>query len=125
MTQGVITFLLAFAEGVPQTAVASLEDGSKTYVGASDLNVRSEPRSVSELTKRIVVTVLGATLIVGAILIVPLPGPWSFLVTIAGLAVLASEYDWAEDALDWAKLKYKRAKERIQARRRARREAQS
>ncbi|MQB01050.1 MAG: hypothetical protein GEU78_12280 [Actinobacteria bacterium] len=125
MTDGAIHFLLLFSELIPDAAVATLEDGEESHLSRPHLHVRAEPRSVSQLTKRILVTLLGVTLIVGAILIVPLPGPWSFLVTIAGLAVLASEYDWAEDALDWVKLKYKRAKQKIKARRKARSEAQS
>lgn len=125
MTEGVIHFLLLFSEWIPDGAVAILEDGEESHLDTPDLDVRTEPRSVSELTKRVVVTLLGVMLIITAILIVPLPGPWSFLLTIAGLAILASEYDWAEDALDWARLKYKRAREKIRARRKARSEAQS
>jgi uncharacterized protein (TIGR02611 family) len=124
MTEGVIRFLLLVGERVPETAEVTLGEGKGSFDGDPDLGVRSEPRSVSELTKRIIVTVIGVTLILGAIVIIPLPGPWSFLVTIAGLAILASEYDWAEDALDWVRLKYQRARNKIRARRRARHEAQ-
>jgi hypothetical protein len=46
-----------------------------------------------------------------------LPGPWSFVVTIAGLAILASEYDWARDALAWSKDRYKAVSNKIKARR--------
>lgn len=125
MAEGVIRFLLLVAERVPEQATVTLGEGQGSFDGKPDLAVRAEPRSVRELTKRIVVTVLGIALILGAIVIIPLPGPWSFLVTIAGLALLASEYDWAEDALDWVRTKYKRARDKIRARRRARREAQS
>ena len=123
MTQGAIQFLLMFAERVPETAEATLEDGQRVPNGKPDLDVRTEPRSVSELTKRILVTVLGVAVIISALLIIPLPGPWSFLLVIAGLALLATEYDWAEDALDWSKAKYQAAKAKIRARRQARNQA--
>jgi uncharacterized protein (TIGR02611 family) len=124
MAEGAIRFLLLVAERVPKEAIVTLGEGEGSFDGEPDLEVRSETRSVGELTRRILVTVLGVTLILGAIVIIPLPGPWSFLITIAGLAILASEYDWAEDALDWFRLKYKRARDKIRARREARRQAQ-
>lgn len=124
MAEGVIRFLLLVAERVPKAAAVTLGEGQGSFDGRPHLAVQAEPRSVRELTKRIIVTVLGVALILGAIVIIPLPGPWSFLVTIAGLAILASEYDWAEDALDWVRTKYKRARDKIRARRQARREAE-
>ena len=74
-------------------------------------------RTITDHTRRILVTVLGVALIVGAIVIIPLPGPWSFIVTIAGLAILASEYDWARDALAWSKERYQAVSNKIKARR--------
>lgn len=53
-------------------------------------------------TKRIVVLVIGLALVVGGIALLVLPGP-GLLVIIAGLAVLASEFAWAEHLLDKAK----------------------
>jgi hypothetical protein len=41
---------------------------------------------------------------------------------IGGLAILASEYDWAEDIMNWTKEKTRRAKERLKARRRTSKE---
>ena len=125
MTENAIRFLLLFGERVPESAEARLEDGGKSFEASHTLNVQPEQLTPAELTKRILVTILGVVLIVGAPVIAILPGPWSILLVIAGLAILATEYDWAEDALDWAKTKYNRAKERIRARRRARRQAQS
>jgi hypothetical protein len=52
-------------------------------------------------------TLIGIALIVIAVLIGFLPGPWSIPLVIAGLAVLAREYDWAKDLLEWFKDKQK------------------
>lgn len=52
--------------------------------------------------KRIVVFVVGVILVVGGIAMLVLPGP-GIVVVIAGLAVLATEFAWAEWALDKAK----------------------
>jgi uncharacterized protein (TIGR02611 family) len=59
-------------------------------------------RFIGRSGKRIAVTVLGfAVLIAGAIMMVT-PGP-GVLVIVAGLAILATEWAWAERALDRAK----------------------
>jgi hypothetical protein len=72
-----------------------------------------------QLTKRIVITAAGIVLVVAGAVITPIPGPWSLPLLLAGLAVLASEYDWARDVLDWAKETSRRARERLRARRAA------
>ena len=53
-------------------------------------------------SKRIVVFVIGVALLAGGLAMLVLPGP-GLLVIIAGLAVLATEFVWAEVALDKAK----------------------
>jgi uncharacterized protein (TIGR02611 family) len=53
-------------------------------------------------TKRIVVLVIGLALVAGGVALLVLPGP-GLLVIIAGLAVLATEFAWAETMLDRAK----------------------
>lgn len=73
-------------------------------------------RTPMEIAKRVVLTVIGVALIIVGIVIIPLPGPWSFVLNIAGLAVLAREYDWADDLLDWTKVKFTQAKERVRRR---------
>jgi len=60
-------------------------------------------------TKRIVIFVVGVALILLGIALIPLPGPFSIPLMIAGLAVLATEYVWAEKALDTVKDKAKQA----------------
>jgi uncharacterized protein (TIGR02611 family) len=82
-----------------------------------DVNVNLKKRSVAGHTKRIVVTIIGLAILLFGITIIPLPGPWSAPLIIAGLAILASEYDWAEDIMNWTKDKTRRARERLKARR--------
>ncbi|MGH9136302.1 MAG: PGPGW domain-containing protein [Acidimicrobiales bacterium] len=55
-------------------------------------------------TKRVVILVIGAALVVGGAAMLVLPGP-GLLVIIAGLAVLATEFAWAAVLLDRAKEK--------------------
>ena len=52
--------------------------------------------------KRLVVLVLGATVLGAGVAMLVLPGP-GILVIVLGLAILASEFAWAERALDKAK----------------------
>ncbi len=60
-------------------------------------------------TKRIVIFVVGVALVLLGVALIPLPGPFSIPLMIAGLAVLAPEYVWAEKALDTVKDKAKQA----------------
>lgn len=85
-----------------------------------DVEVDMVKQSVPQMVRRLALTTLGAALIVAAILIVPLPGPWSFVLSIAGLAVLSREYDWAKDLLEWTKEKYQLAREKLTERKRGR-----
>jgi uncharacterized protein (TIGR02611 family) len=94
---------------------AARRRGQFTPHGEVDVNVKR--RSVAGHTKRIIVTVLGLAILLFGIAIIPLPGPWSAPLIIGGLAILASEYDWAEDIRSWTKDKTRRAKERLKARR--------
>jgi Putative transmembrane protein (PGPGW) len=83
------------------------------------LSITRRKLSPMQLTKRIVITAAGIVLVVAGAVITPIPGPWSLPLLLAGLAVLASEYDWARDVLDWAKETSRRARERLRARRAA------
>jgi uncharacterized protein (TIGR02611 family) len=53
-------------------------------------------------SKRMAVAVLGAVLVVAGLAMLVLPGP-GLLVVVAGLAVLATEFVWAERMLDYTK----------------------
>ena|SRR5689334_9384397 len=62
--------------------------------------------------KRIAVTVAGGVVILVGIAMLVLPGP-GLLVIIAGLAILATEYVWAERLLRMAKERATQAKDKV------------
>ena len=66
--------------------------------------------------KRIGISIAGGALVVAGLLMLLLPGP-GLLVIIAGLAILATEYVWAQRALNYAKGKASRAKDKLTRRR--------
>ena len=110
-------FLRQFANRAPKPRRSLSKADAETFKPHEVIEVTQEKRSALGQTKRIVVTIIGVALIVFAGLIIPLPGPWSILLTIAGLAVLATEYDWAKDLSDFFKDKYEAARTKIRARR--------
>lgn len=68
-------------------------------------------RVIMQSRKRIAVLVIGLALVLGGIALLVLPGP-GLLVIIAGLAVLATEFAWAERLLDQAKDQAAKAKDK-------------
>ncbi len=63
-------------------------------------------------TKRIIVTVVGFTVLFIGIAMIILPGP-AFIVIPLGLAILAGEFVWAKKLLDKVKSGVKGAKDSI------------
>lgn len=59
-------------------------------------------RFIWQNSKRIAVFVVGVVLLLGGLVMLVTPGP-GFVLIIAGLAVLATEFVWAERMLDKAK----------------------
>ncbi len=55
--------------------------------------------------KRITVGIIGGVVLVVGIIAIPYPGP-GWLIVFAGLGILATEFEWARRALDFAKGKY-------------------
>jgi len=55
-----------------------------------------------DLTYRVVVAVIGSAVVVGGIVLIPLPGP-GWLIVFGGLAILATEFAWAGRLLDFAR----------------------
>ncbi|MDQ4143710.1 MAG: PGPGW domain-containing protein [Actinomycetota bacterium] len=110
-------FLRHFARQAPSPSRALSGPDKEGFEPHEDVEVTPQRRSALGQTRRILVTVIGLALIVVATLIIPLPGPWSILLTIAGLAVLATEYDWAQDLSDFLRDKYEDARRKIKARR--------
>jgi uncharacterized protein (TIGR02611 family) len=71
-------------------------------------------------SKRIAVFVIGVALVLLGIALIPLPGPFSIPLMLAGLAVLATEFVWAERMLDQVKDKTKQAGDVVKRRLRRR-----
>jgi uncharacterized protein (TIGR02611 family) len=70
-----------------------------------DLNPLSAiVRFIGRSGKRIAVTIAGFTVLLAGLIMMVTPGP-GILGIIAGLAILATEYAWAEHMLDKAKQK--------------------
>lgn len=50
-------------------------------------------------TKKTIIGILGGLVVVLGLIMVPYPGP-GWVVVFTGLAILATEFDWAQDILD-------------------------
>ena len=73
---------------------------------------RETIRFIGRNSKRVAVTIVGFALVVAGLVMLVLPGP-GLLVIIAGLAVLATEYVWAERMLNLARRKAAQAKDKV------------
>lgn len=56
------------------------------------------------LVYRILITVLGAAIVVVGLILVPLPGP-GWLIVFIGLTILGSEYHWARRLTSWLRMR--------------------
>ncbi|MDQ3763076.1 MAG: TIGR02611 family protein [Actinomycetota bacterium] len=65
--------------------------------------VRSRPSI--DLAYRILVGVVGTAVFVAGILAIPYPGP-GWLILFAGLAILGTEFLWAQRVLSWTRRRY-------------------
>jgi uncharacterized protein (TIGR02611 family) len=81
-------------------------DRRNVYRKVRTLNNLHQPqqwlRFIASSAKRLAVLVIGAAVLGAGIAMLVLPGP-GILVIVLGLAILASEFAWAERALDRAK----------------------
>jgi uncharacterized protein (TIGR02611 family) len=81
-------------------------DRRNVYRKVRSLNNLHQPqqwlRFIAASAKRLAVLVIGAAVLGAGIAMLVLPGP-GILVIVLGLAILASEFAWAERALDKAK----------------------
>jgi uncharacterized protein (TIGR02611 family) len=57
-----------------------------------------------DMTYRVTIAVIGAAIVLGGIVLIPLPGP-GWLIVFAGLALLSTEFAWADRLLQFAKRK--------------------
>lgn len=80
---------------------------------------RAVLRFISRSGKRIGVTILGFLLLIAGGIMMVTPGPGTVAI-IAGLAILATEYTWAEVMLDKVKAKAKQAGNAVRSRTRRR-----
>ena len=62
--------------------------------------------------KRIVVTIVGVLVVLIGIVLIPLPGP-GWAIVFGGLAILATEYVWAQRLLAYSKRKALSVKDKI------------
>jgi uncharacterized protein (TIGR02611 family) len=69
-------------------------------VGA--LRDRIRARRTGRLLYRVVIGVVGTAVVAGGLALVPLPGP-GWLIVFIGLAILASEFEWAHRLLTRAR----------------------
>jgi uncharacterized protein (TIGR02611 family) len=67
-------------------------------------------RFIRKSGRRVGITVAGFVLLIVAAIIIPVPGPWSILLSIVALSILATEYVWAQRMLRFAKEKAEQAK---------------
>ena len=85
--------------------VGARDDGNATLDAADDdwewrRRIRSNP--ASHRVYRIVVGLVGLLIVVGGLALVPLPGP-GWVIVFVGLAVWASEFEWAHRLLQFAR----------------------
>lgn len=117
MGERVATFVEDFARLAPfAREPMSLDKSLGVFEPTDSVIVPPHHMSNAEKVKRIAITLLGATLVLGGIILTPLPGPWSLPIVIAGLAVLAQEYDWAKDAREWVRAKSRAVANRFKRR---------
>jgi hypothetical protein len=69
-------------------------------------------RFIRKSGKRIAVTIAGFVVILIGIVLIPLPGP-GWAIVFGGLAILATEYIWAERVLNYAKRTAVNAKDKV------------
>jgi uncharacterized protein (TIGR02611 family) len=62
--------------------------------------------------KRIGISIAGGAVVLAGLVMLVLPGP-GVIVIIAGLAILATEYVWAQRAMNFAKRKASQAKDKV------------
>lgn len=69
-------------------------------------------KKVVRHARKVFVALIGVTIVLTGIAFFVLPGP-GFIIVILGLAVLASEFAWAQGLLDKARDKYDQVKDKV------------
>lgn len=98
----------ATSDSGPQDAPRDPFADAGVLVGADEdrwvWRARVKRNPVTRRAYRLAVGVLGAAIIVVGVVLLPAPGP-GWLIIFAGLAVLASEFEWAQRLLHFARRK--------------------
>lgn len=95
----------AAAEAPERPPESSSPRAAVRRLDALRAGVRGRPGG--ELGWRIGVTVVGVVVIIGGIVLLPLPGP-GWLIIFGGLGILATEYVWAQRLLGFARTQVRR-----------------
>jgi uncharacterized protein (TIGR02611 family) len=112
-------FVRRVASLAPRSRWRKLRSGDQTSdEDLSEIHIPRVKKSMAGQTRRVAITAVGLVLLIIGVLLLVLPGP-GILVTIAGLVVLGSEYDWAEDLLLWVRGRWQAAGDKIKSRREA------
>jgi Putative transmembrane protein (PGPGW) len=119
MVESANRFLVHLVDKAPPASQPLTRVANPSAYRTTQIKLERERRTVRKHTRRAVVTIIGLCLIVVAFLIGWIPGPWSIPLVLAGLAVLATEYDWADDFLTWVRQRYLKTKAKLKARRSA------
>ncbi len=82
-----------------------LLSGARRWVSLARDRARATP--LSRLVYRLMVGLVGAAIAVTGLFLVPLPGP-GWLIVFVGLAILASEFPWAQRLLDFGRDRLRR-----------------
>ncbi|MGH8900008.1 MAG: PGPGW domain-containing protein [Egibacteraceae bacterium] len=74
-------------------------------------------RQAWALVRRVVVAVVGGTIIAAGVALLFIPGP-GLLVLLLGLAILATEFSWARQVRQWVQHEARSITQRLKAKRR-------
>jgi uncharacterized protein (TIGR02611 family) len=79
--------------------------------------VQRSGRQIWSLVRRILVAVIGGTILIAGIVLCFIPGP-GLLLILLGLSILATEFIWAREARAWLQRKVRAVRRRIEMTRR-------
>ncbi len=85
-------------ENAPTNPRDGIQDG-ETAIGKRSASARKLWNSAPVTVRRTIVAVTGTTLLLLGAALVVLPGPFTLPLVVAGLAVLGTEFAWAEHLL--------------------------
>ena len=104
------------ADAVVSEALLDLEVQRHWHDHPGIVPIKVVVRFIGRNAKRVAITVAGFSVMILGLILVPLPGP-GWLIVFAGLAMLATEYVWAQRLLRFAKTKAGQARDAVLRRR--------